>query len=88
MKLHETETTVTTIDLSARTERNIHGGSPLRLLAVVATTERGTYAAGRADHSTLTAHRDALALLGAGDKYTSEITRGFRTNVELAPKEV
>lgn len=85
MKLHETKTTVTTLDLVADYSRNAWGGSPLRMLAVVATTERGTYTAGAASEETRLAHLTALEKLGAVDNNPARITRGFRSNIELSP---
>ena len=86
MKIAETPTTVTTLDVSVRAERNIYGGSPLRILAVVATTERGTYNAGTASEETRQAHREALERLGWGAAHetnTQAITRGVKTVLEL-----
>lgn len=87
MKIAETQTTVTTLDLTATFARNVYGGSPLRMLAIVATTERGTYCAGNASNETIEAHRAALKRLGLEtDDELQPITRGVKSVIELGPR--
>ena len=88
MKLDETETTVTTLDTTATFARNVYGGSPLQMRAVVTTTERGTYVAGAPDWATRDIHAATLARLGLPDFGTTDVTRGRKTIVELAPVQV
>lgn len=84
MKISETENSVTTLDVSARFDRNVFGGSLLRISAVVATVERGTFVAGRPTPQTIADHRAVLARLG-WNGIEQETTRGARTDIDLVP---
>ena len=83
MKISQTNTTVTTLDTTARADRNVHGGSPLRVMAIVATVERGTFSAGAPSKATQDAHQEALAELGWRDSNPDQITRGCKSVIYL-----